>query len=498
MPRPDRRPRGRSSADPQSTIERFLTSSRQPAILEPGEEALALAGDNFCLEMRNSGLMLQAWDQKRNLVRRVLAVREEARGRVELVIERFARREGTLFLVDLAHPAGSELARRSPRRVFRERFREMLHRQFPGWTLDQLSVEADLEHSLSPACPRALLRNGQSGWAAIAAGPEGATGVLSFGLIWLDYLRRRERRLTVEGLAVFTPCGHERVTCLRLAFLHPEAAQFRVFSYSEQGFAAPVDPRDFGNLDTRLETCRRSHASDALEQLAALPQVERVAKTDGSVSLRVCGMEFARATSADGVLFGLAERRVLHHANRGEAERLARDLAQWRAAGAEDREHPLYRGLPEAWLESQVRAQIRKVDASLVAEPVYGQVPAFAGGERDIMDLVAVDHQGRLAVLELKASADLHLPLQALDYWMRVKWHLDRGEFSPRGYFPGVALRQEAPRLLLISPALEFHPTTEAILSYFSPAVDVERIGVGVEWRRSLEVMFRLRGCQRP
>jgi hypothetical protein len=114
------------------------------------------------------------------------------------------------------------------------------------------------------------------------------------------------------------------------------------------------------------------------------------------------------------------------------------------------------------------------------------------------MDLVAVDYAGRLAVLELKATADLHLPFQALDYWMRVKWHLDRGEFSRLGYFPGIELAQEAPRLLLVSPALEFHPTSEAILSYFSPAVDVERVGVGLEWRKRLEVMFRLRGCERP
>jgi hypothetical protein len=29
----------------------------------------------------------------------------------------------------------------------------------------------------------------------------------------------------------------------------------------------------------------------------------------------------------------------------------------------------------------------------------------------------------RLAVGELKADEDIHLPLQALDYWPRVEWH---------------------------------------------------------------------------
>ncbi|PYT21807.1 MAG: hypothetical protein DMG57_37505 [Acidobacteria bacterium] len=81
---------------------------------------------------------------------------------------------------------------------------------------------------------------------------------------------------------------------------------------------------------------------------------------------------------------------------------------------------------------------------------------------------------------------------------MRVRWHLDRGEFSAHGYFPGVALRSEPPRLLLIAPALEFHPTAETILPYLSPLVEVERIGLNMDWRNRLEVMFRLRGSERP
>jgi hypothetical protein len=109
-----------------------------------------------------------------------------------------------------------------------------------------------------------------------------------------------------------------------------------------------------------------------------------------------------------------------------------------------------------------------------------------------------VDRSGRLVVIELKASADLHLPLQALDYWIRVKWHLDRREFTGNGYFPRIELRPEAPRLLLVSPSLEFHPTTETLLSFFSPEIEVERVGLGVEWRKGLHVMFRLSGAQSP
>jgi hypothetical protein len=155
-------------------------------------------------------------------------------------------------------------------------------------------------------------------------------------------------------------------------------------------------------------------------------------------------------------------------------------------------------GSPEAWLESRVRAGIEALDAGLLPAPVYGQVPQFAGGDRGILDLLAADRRGQLAVLELKATADPQLPIQALDYWMRVKWHQDHGEFTRLGYFPGLPLAALAPRLLLVAPALEFHPTSETILRYFSPDIPVERFGLGMNWRRDFLVAFRIAGARRP
>ncbi len=141
-----------------------------------------------------------------------------------------------------------------------------------------------------------------------------------------------------------------------------------------------------------------------------------------------------------------------------------------------------------------VRANSTALDASLRLTPIYGQVPAFTAGDRGIIDLLAAEHNGRLAVLELKASADIHLPLQGLDYWMRVSIYAQTGAFTPNGYFPGIALRADLPRLILVAPSLEFHPSTETILSFFSPDIEVQRIGVAAQWRDQIRVMFRLNG----
>jgi hypothetical protein len=49
-----------------------------------------------------------------------------------------------------------------------------------------------------------------------------------------------------------------------------------------------------------------------------------------------------------------------------------------------------------------------------------------------------------------------------------------------------------------VSPSLEFHPTSETLLRYFAPTISVERIGLAVEWRKGLQVMFRLTGAEPP
>jgi hypothetical protein len=495
-----RRVPGRGAEELQAAIERFLKVSRKPALLEPGEEIILLDGGNVIVALNEARLTIQAWDEHRNLVRRVVDIREQTRGRLELVAERFARKLGPLFLIDLAQSAGQDWERRGTRLVFRERFRQFLSREFPGWKLAELSTEADLQHSLSPAYPRALLQHGRSGLAAIGAAPNGvdSSAVLSFGLIWLDYLRSRKLRMTIEGLVLFIPENAHRATSLRVKFLDQNTARFDIFAYSAEDQTAPLDLGDAGNLETKLELCRRASKVDRdfLDTLLAVEGVQLVETADGEASLRMRGLEFAH-TSGSEIFFGVTARIPLRKTNLAECEQLARGLARMRSPGLK-RGGELYLRNPEAWLESQVRSNIEAIDASLLPSPIYGQVPAFAAGDRGIIDLLAIDRASRLAVIELKASADLHLPLQALDYWMRVNWHLDRGDFETNGYFRGIELGKSPPRLLLVAPALEFHPSTEGILSYFSKAVEVERVGLGMNWRCRLEIMFRLCGAERP
>jgi hypothetical protein len=111
-------------------------------------------------------------------------------------------------------------------------------------------------------------------------------------------------------------------------------------------------------------------------------------------------------------------------------------------------------------------------------------------------------------VLELKAEEDLHLPLQALDYWIRVRaLNADRkpapgtstplSAFERNGYFAGAEVSPLAPRLILAAPALRIHPANEIVLRHVSPEIEWELIALAEHWRRDLKIVFRKRSVER-
>jgi hypothetical protein len=45
---------------------------------------------------------------------------------------------------------------------------------------------------------------------------------------------------------------------------------------------------------------------------------------------------------------------------------------------------------------------------------------------------------------------------------------------------------------------MSFHSTNEIVLGYFSPEIEVERVGINSDWQQHLRVVMRLNGAARP
>jgi hypothetical protein len=157
------------------------------------------------------------------------------------------------------------------------------------------------------------------------------------------------------------------------------------------------------------------------------------------------------------------------------------------------RHQPLWRLHPVRWLESLVLHDVSTLDERPEGACLYSQVPAFSAPDRAMLDVLTTTRDRRLAVIELKADEDIHLPLQGLDYWSRVQWHHARGEFAEFGYFSGRELSAEDPLLLLVAPTLHIHPATDTVLRYIDSSIDWTRIGIDERWRDRVRVIFRKR-----
>jgi hypothetical protein len=326
-------------------------------------------------------------------------------------------------------------------------------------------------------------------------------------LLWLDDCRQREAGKTaVEGLRIYAPAGSSATLRLRMAHLNRAIARFELAELQEGEESALIDCSGVVHVDTRLLPCpdtsqAHSYFAPSIDIVRALaPACEIAVLSPAEISFRLHGLEFARARIAtqtksfdtgQEIVFGISG---MEHRLTSENEAFFRDfvarVVRYRSVEG-DRRNPLWRGYPERWLESLVVRNVNAVDSRLDRTTVYSQVPAFSASDRSLIDVLACTSEGRLAVLELKADEDIHLPVQGLDYWARVRWHHSRGDFQKFGYFKNVRLAPEPPLLFLVSPSLRVHPAVETLLRYFSPSIQWTLVGLDERWRDGVRVIFR-------
>jgi hypothetical protein len=493
----------------ESALHAMLASGSAEA-REDGEWLAELAGLHCELRRQGKNALVHLWSDEKNLTRRILRIKEQSADRIVLEVQRFGRtKPGRLEFFRPDSPRSAGLVSREQ---FRARLGRFLAERFPDAVIESLSASRDLEHSFSGLYVRGRMHEGSRLWPFLAVSPaeDAATidGILTFGILWLDWTRNHAELRAVEGLRLFVPQGTSKSLCERVLALSP-AARTEVFEFSETDSRIwKMDPADAGNLESGLVFRR-----DIESTLAAAQQSEELVRSlstrtatsedqfvqiearvpPGTKEVAFCflGLEFAR-WSAEGVRFGFDDSpEELTKSSEAALKRLIRRLGTHRSSLSSETNHPLYRWAPERWLETLLLEDPSKLDAQLDPAHLYSQVPAIAARDRGVLDLLGVTRKGRLVVVELKASEDIQMPIQAVDYWLRVRRHQREGDFHRYGYFCGIEVDAQPPLVWLVAPGLRFHPATDTLLKYLSPEIHITRIGLNENWRRGVKMIFR-------
>jgi hypothetical protein len=502
-------------------VAEFLHDASGAVVLEDGAVAFDLAQAKYSISGEHNKCLLHLWSAERNAVRRVLDA-EVKNGMLRLAVQRLGQAHPTKLEICRERDRRSPTAKKAARAAYEPKLRRALERQFPGFAVMRLTSGVDLEKSFGPIYARGVIQAGQRAFAVLGVnGSEMQASIdaaLTFGILWMDVCRENPHFSQkhgvghaglVEGLILFVPAGCSALVRERMANLNRGAAKWRLFEFDERDDSVvEIDWTDRGNVATRLahatnETAAQERFAESIARVQTiLPSCEAAVLSPAEISFRWRGLEFARARmgaeevtfrSKQEIVFGVGgEERVLEEGNFALFVQLLTALREARHPYG-PRQDRLFRLHPERWLESLVRTDVSVIDDRLEPESVYSQVPAFSAADRAMIDVLTLTQEGRLAVVELKADEDIHLPLQGLDYWARVEWHHGRGEFLKFGYFGGRELSAEGPLLFLVAPALHVHPATDVLLRYISPDIEWAFVGIDERWREGVRVVFRKR-----
>ena len=491
-------------------IENLMTRVEQGALFQRKGSHGLLADIGFSLEIDRGNLYFGFHIGKRPFRRKideVLAIGPDA---LELKTTRLNVTES--FIIRSALRAFTAHSPRLLRRSFQKSIETLILRNFPRAKILRSTLFSDLAHSLSGNYVRLHFSSGRTHWTALAVNSweDQATidGILSSGIIWRDYLAARTSGHAGK-LLLIVPVGRSLVLKSRLSLIRDAGHSIHLMEMDSSAEALRFqDLSDSGNIDTALTLMHSLGPRSNLVQTRNYQRIMSLAQGRiqptfrtgaNSVSFRIHGLEFAQlrlcAEPEGKIFYGVGKLEPLDEWD--QLSRLVAKILDERQAQTRNHTHEYYQLQAERWLESLVLQDIQRIDSRLNPGYLYPQVPAFLAGDRGMIDILAVTLQGRLVVLELKVSEDIELPLQGLDYWLRVRWHQARGEFVQKGYFRGLGLSPESPLLYFVCPQFCYHSTFPQVMAHISSSVPMVQVGINENWREGIQVVMR-REWNRP
>jgi hypothetical protein len=340
-----------------------------------------------------------------------------------------------------------------------------------------------------------------------AGKPSDADAFLAAALLWFKRIGERARAPYIQQLRLIAETDLIKPVLQRVALLRQSLRDaVTVYEVDQQ-----LTDLTYVEVPTREELWKRrlrrfpptlptefSYAAARIKSIS--PNAIDVVSARQGETLRYFGLPFARVRRVmrtERVWFGLegSRRRMLDEKSEREFQNLLVDLQEHRTANTADRHHALYRNAAEAWLESLLRRDITKLDPGLIIAPLHAQFRTARGGTTSVrpIDLLALRHDGRLAVIELKVSEDREHVLQGVDYWQRVEAQRRRGHISRAKLFGERKIKNEPALIYLVAPTLRVHPAFNTLARSIAPDIEIYRFDINEDWRTGVRVMRRVR-----
>jgi hypothetical protein len=381
----------------------------------------------------------------------------------------------------------------------------------PGAKVERVTLSAGTRPSQPGRYARILLRHATreriavTGMVAESKG-SGVEAFLSSALIWFMRVNERVRPPYIQKLWLVVMKDSLKPLGKAVALLRRDLRR-SIYLYQIDDEWHDIVPVAATTLDDlwrkppgRFRPPPQVPISERAQNIVALaPEAIDVVRARCGETLRYRGLAFARVRrvmNRESVWFGTedARRRLLDESTLEEWSKLMRDLREHRRAGALDTRHALYRAVPEAWLESELRRDITRLDPGLRLAPLHAQFrPTRVDiGSRPI-DLLALRHDGRLAVIELKVSEDREHVLQGADYWLRTESYRRHGHLARARLFGDAPISDEPPLVYLVAPLLRFHRSFTQLARAITPEIEIYRFDLSEDWRASVRVVRRER-----
>lgn len=500
--------------DPHATLQQISSLLRQHAewfFVSSEGEVHSLRRSEFDFALSHGRLLLSCWTEKGSRSWRILDCHWNGQTIVLRAARKFGAKQPRLEFVPRAPATAIAATIRIARQVSCDRLATLACEWQPRTTIERAALSPGTRPAQPGRYARILLRS--KGRRIAVTGPvisshsSTVDAFLSSALLWFLRTRERTKPPFIEQLWLIVPEELVKALCYRVALLRESLRDvIGIFVVDDElrslsPFTCPPRNELWTRKLARFPAVPLATLSEQTRAIVAeAPDAIDVVHSRHGQTLRYFGLPFARVRSLLGVekvWFGIdaAHRRLLDETSLSDWHNLLRDLREHRCASTVDHRHAFYRAAAEAWLESLLRRDITKLDPGLIIAPLHAQFRTAQSGKRAIrpIDLLALRQDGRLVVIELKASEDREHVMQGADYWRRVEAHRRRGHIARARLFGDKLIKDEPPLVYLVAPTLRVHPSFHTLARCISTDIEIYRFDLNEDWRSGIRVMRRLR-----